>query len=71
VFPVAARVALAGAASLSLLTGCGGSPTAAVPPVVLASVPAPPGGAHVMKVLTVVEENHSLQQMQASLPAGR
>jgi len=39
--------------------------------VVLASVPAPPGGAHVMKVLTVVEENHSLQQMQASLPAGR
>jgi len=68
VFPVAARVALAGAASLSLLTGCGGSPTAAVPPVVLASVPAPPGGAHVMKVLTVVEENHSLEQMQASMP---
>ena len=59
----------------ALATGCSSLPPAALPtPVLPASVavavptPSTPTGARVTKVLTIVEENHSLQQMQTSMP---
>jgi hypothetical protein len=51
-----------------LAAGCGSSAPPGLPLPPLLSVAAPPAGTRVTKVLTVVEENHSLQQMQASMP---
>lgn len=66
-----ARTVLVGVVLAALATGCASAtpsaPPGLTPPV---TVPAPPTAinAHVTKVLTIVEENHSLQQMQAAMP---
>jgi len=63
-------VVLTGLVLAALASGCSSSlpPGQSSPTPV--TVPAPPTttNAHVTKVLTIVEENHSLQQMQASMP---
>ncbi len=65
-----ARAVIAGLVLATVATGCSSSPPP--PPSAPASVaiPAPPTAthAHVTKVLTIVEENHGLQQMRASMP---
>ncbi len=63
-------VVLTGIVVAALATGCSSSPPAGPPAHAPVDIPTPPTttNAHVTKVLTIVEENHSLQQMQASMP---
>ena len=63
-------VVLTGIVLAALATGCSSSPPAGLPAPTLATIPTPPTTthAHLTKVLTIVEENHSLQQMQTSMP---
>jgi hypothetical protein len=68
VVAVPCRVVLTALVVAALTTGCGSSSPAALPTPLPPAVPAPPGGTHVVKVLTVVEENHSLRQMRSSMP---
>jgi Phosphoesterase family len=65
-----ARTVLTGVVVAVLATGCSSSPSPELASPPLVTVPAPPTtiGARVTKVLTIVEENHSLQQMQTSMP---
>jgi acid phosphatase len=63
-------VVLTGIVVAALATGCSSSPPAGLPAVAPVAIPTLPAttNAHVTKVLTIVEENHSLQQMQTSMP---
>jgi len=68
---VAARLAQAALSALAatvLATGCGGSSSPERAPAPVPTVTPPTGVLHLSKILTVVEENHSLQQMQTSMP---
>jgi len=68
VISVAVRVVLIAMVVAALATGCSASTPSGSPTPLPQAVAAPPGGTHVTKVLTVVEENHSLAQMRSSMP---
>jgi len=68
VIPVPVRVVLTAVVVAALATGCGTSTPSGSSTPLPRAVAAPPGGTHVTKVLTVVEENHSLAQMRSSMP---
>ena len=63
-------VVLTGIVLAALATGCSSSPPAGLQAPTPVTIPTPPttSHTHLTKVLTIVEENHSLQQMQTSMP---